>query len=76
MLPNQNNPPPGNDFRGQAPFGGVMSGMGNTYAPDFVGFDQQSALNFARFQREEEFKIQNEDFPALGAAPKAGAGNS
>lgn len=73
MLPIQSNPSE-NDFRSQPPFGEIMSGVGSNYTAEFGGFDQQSALNFARFQREEEFKIESEDFPALGATPKVGAG--
>ena len=52
-----------------------MSGVGGNYTGEYGGFDQHSALSFARFQREEEFKIESEDFPALGATPKTGTGN-
>ena len=66
------------DFRAapHQPFGagGILSAVGSNYNSDFGvvdGFDQQSVLNFTRIQREEEFKIQSEDFPALGATLKA-----
>ena len=51
-----------------------MSGVGGDFAGEYDGYDQHSALSFARFRREEEFKIQSEDFPALGATPKPNEG--
>lgn len=77
ILSNMNNTT-ASDFRAapHQPFGagGILSAVGSNYNSDFGvvdGFDQQSVLNLTRIQREEEFKIQSEDFPALGATLKA-----